>query len=163
MAVPAVIAAVAETYHFNNGFLEKTVKDLSPEEWLKRPGDNMNHVAWLVGHVAWARRQLVGRLGAPWSRPDLDIYGRGVKLAEDAAYPSPESLLDTWRASAAVLAVALEEVSEDFLAQPAPQPGPRSTDGKLSGVVNFLAIHESYHLGQASYLRSWMGHKGLMG
>ena len=32
-----------------------------------------------------------------------------------------------------------------------------------SGVVNFLAIHETYHVGQASYLRGWLRHKGLIG
>jgi len=26
-----------------------------------------------------------------------------------------------------------------------------------------MAIHETYHIGQASYLRGWLGHKGLMG
>ena len=41
--------------------------------------------------------------------------------------------------------------------------GPPSADGKISGVINFLAIHETYHVGQVSYLRSWMGHKGVMG
>ncbi len=30
-------------------------------------------------------------------------------------------------------------------------------------MVNFMAIHETYHLGQASYLRSWLGHKGMTG
>ena len=34
---------------------------------------------------------------------------------------------------------------------------------QVSGIVNFLAIHETYHVGQASYLRGWLGHKGLMG
>jgi hypothetical protein len=41
--------------------------------------------------------------------------------------------------------------------------GPPSSDGKESGIVDFLAIHETYHIGQASYLRGWLGHKGLMG
>jgi hypothetical protein len=32
-----------------------------------------------------------------------------------------------------------------------------------SGVVNFLAIHETNLVGQASYLRGWLRHKGLIG
>lgn len=162
MPVPAVIAAAAENYRFNSGVLEKTVGDLSSEEWLKRPDEKLNHIAWIVGHVAWTRSRLLERIGAAWPQPALDIFGRGIKLQEDSAYPSAESLLSAWRESATVLASALENVSEDVLAKPATQ-GPPSADGKLSGVVNFLAIHESYHLGQASYLRSWLGHKGLMG
>ena len=60
------------------------------------------------------------------------------------------------------MAAALESVSEDLLSKPATE-GPPSLDGKVSGIVSFMAIHETYHLGQASYLRSWMGHKGVMG
>lgn len=57
---------------------------------------------------------------------------------------------------------ALANASADALAQPAGQ-GPPSADGKVSGIINFLAIHETYHVGQAAYLRCWLGHKGLMG
>lgn len=162
MAVPAVIAAAAENYRFNTGFLEKSVADLSPEEWLKRPGETGNHMAWIVGHVVGTRKGLLGRLGSQWDLPWLGLFARGGKLEADAAYPSPETLLNAWRESSTMLAAALENASEDLLAQPVTQ-GPPSADGKLSGVVNFLAIHETYHIGQASYLRGWLGHKGLMG
>lgn len=162
MPVPAVIAAAAENYRFNDGFLENTVKDFSPEEWLKRPSDTMNHMAWIVGHVIWTRERLLSRLGREWPQPWLGLFARGVKLEQDAAYPSPGRLMKAWRESSQVLKDALENVSEDALAQPVTQ-GPPSADGKVSGIVKFLAIHETYHIGQASYLRSWLGHKGLMG
>jgi hypothetical protein len=71
-------------------------------------------------------------------------------------------LLSAWKDSCGVLSTTFENVAEDLLAQPAMQ-GPPSADGKVSGIVNFLAIHETYHVGQASYLRSWFGHKGIMG
>jgi uncharacterized damage-inducible protein DinB len=67
-----------------------------------------------------------------------------------------------WHESAALLTSAMDSVSEELISQPATN-GPPSADGKLSGIVNFLAIHETYHIGQASYLRSWLGHKGIMG
>ncbi len=162
MPVPAVITAAAENYRFNTGFLENTVKDLSPQEWLKRPSDHLNHITWIVGHVVWTRKMLLARLGSQWDLPWLGLFARGVKLESDAAYPAPDALLSAWRESATVLAGELERVKEEVLSQPATQ-GPPSADGKVSGIVNFLAIHETYHIGQASYLRSWMGHKGLMG
>ncbi len=71
-------------------------------------------------------------------------------------------MLSIWSETGHVMAATFENVSPDLLAQPATQ-GPPSLDGKVSGIVSFMAIHETYHLGQASYLRSWMGHKGLMG
>jgi len=48
------------------------------------------------------------------------------------------------------------------LATPVTQ-GPPSADGKLSGVVNFMAFHETYHVGQLAYVRSLLGHTGAMG
>jgi uncharacterized damage-inducible protein DinB len=162
MPVPAVIASAAENYRFNSDFLARTVEDLSPDEWLRRPDEKLNHIAWIVGHVIWARKSVLTRLGADWSQPWLSSFARGVKCNDVATFPSPETLKDNWREISAVLATALDGASEDVLSQPSTQ-GPPSADGKISGVVNFLAIHETYHLGQASYLRSWMGHKGLMG
>ncbi len=162
MPAPAVIATAAENYRFNSDFLVKTVADLSPEEWLKHPGESTNHIAWIVGHLAYCRGRTLHFIGTEWSQPVLENFGRGKKRMEDSAYPSPESLVGAWRESGHALAAALESVSDDLLAQTATQ-GPPSTDGKVSGIVNFMAIHETYHLGQASYLRSWMGHKGLMG
>ncbi len=162
MPVPTVIAAAAENYRFNSKSLENLVKDFSPEEWLRRPSVHMNHAAWIVGHMAWTRGRLLHFIGSEWLQPALDLYARGVKLQEDSAYPSPASLLDTWRESANVLTAALDNVTEEVLARPVTQ-GPPSADGKISGIVNFLAIHETYHGGQISYLRCWLGHKGLMG
>jgi uncharacterized damage-inducible protein DinB len=162
MAVPTVIATAGQNYKFNSGFLVKAVEDLSPEEWLTSPKENMNHIAWIVGHVIWTRKALLGRLGTEWDQPWLGLFARGTKLDKTTEYPSPDTLLNAWRESSSVLETALESVSEEALSQPATK-GPPSLDGKVSGIVNFLAVHETYHIGQASYLRAWLGHKGLMG
>jgi len=162
MPVPAVVATAAANYRFNSDFLVRMVQDLSPEEWLNRPNEKANHITWIVGHVTWTRKMLLGWLGTEWSQPWLDLFARGVKCEDGAAYPSPDALMDAWREVSGVLATTLDSVSEDVLSQPVTK-GPPSADGKVSGVVNFLAIHETYHVGQASYLRGWMGHKGLMG
>ncbi|MGD0095864.1 MAG: DinB family protein [Terracidiphilus sp.] len=162
MPIPAVIATAAQNYEFNSGLLTKMVDDLSPEEWLSHPDGTSNHMAWIVGHVVWTRERLLARLGTEWSRPWINLFARGAKCESSAAYPAPDELLGAWRDVSGLLAGVFNTVSEDALAQPSTQ-GPPSPDGKVSGVVNFLAIHETYHLGQASYLRSWLGHQGLMG
>jgi hypothetical protein len=161
MPVPAVIAAAAENYRFNSDFMAKMVGDLSQEEWLRRPNEKANHIAWIVGHSIWARKAVLDRLGTEWSLPWLGLFARGVKC-DDAALPSSDAFIEAWKEVSGVLAGALDSASEEILAKASTQ-GPPSADGKISGVVNFLAIHETYHIGQASYLRAWMGHKGLMG
>ena len=162
MPVPSVIVAAAENYRFNSDFLTRTVQDLSPDEWLSRPNDITNHIAWIVGHVTWARKAVLSRLDTEWSQPWLSSFARGVKCNDVATFPSPDTLMEGWREVSGVLATALDAASEDMVSRVSTK-GPPSADGKISGVINFLAIHETYHVGQASYLRSWLGHKGLMG
>jgi uncharacterized damage-inducible protein DinB len=160
--IPAIVATAAENFRFNSRSLKENVSDLSPEEWLKRPSENTNHIAWIVGHMAFCRGRVLHFMGTELTQPGLEVFGRGKKLMEDSAYPSADALLKAWSAAGHALAASFENISEDLLLQPAPV-GPPSLNGKVSGIVNFMAIHETYHLGQASYLRSWLGHKGLMG
>ena len=70
--------------------------------------------------------------------------------------------MTAWSEVGGVLKGALESATDETLSQPAAQ-GPPRADGKVSGIVNFLAFHETYHVGQAAYLRCWLGHKGVMG
>ena len=84
MPVPAAIEAAAQNYRYNDNFLVNTVKDLSDEEWHRRPNDTMNDVAWIVGHVIWARKALLSRLGTEWSQPWLSVFARGTKLGDAA-------------------------------------------------------------------------------
>jgi hypothetical protein len=160
--VPQVIAAAAENFRFNSKNLVGLVSDLTPAEWLSRPNDQSNHVAWIVGHVIWARKAVLGRLGTEWSQPWLTLFERGSKLGEAASYPSSSILIEAWDETSKLVAAAMETASGEVLSQPSKQ-GPPSADGMVSGVVNFLAMHETLHVGQLSYLRSCLGHKGMMG
>jgi uncharacterized damage-inducible protein DinB len=163
MPVPAVIACAAGEFAQNTGSLQKAVADLTPEQWLGRPGDHSNHVTWIVGHVLWARQALINRVGGSWSCPDLELFARSAKLDAAASYPAPDALLALWRDSAAALDATLSALTPEALAAPAPPPGPPSPDGKVSGFIGVLAWHETYHLGQIAYLRSWLGHSGVFG
>jgi len=163
MPVHASIAQAAEDYRFNNNFLLNTVKDLSPEEWLKRPGDSGNHITWLVGHLLWTRKRILARLGAEWSESWLDLFARGVKPDAWSEYPSPDVMMDAWSRAGSLLNGALEGVSEELLRTPVTPPVPPTADGKVSGLIRFLSWHETYHMGQICYVRCLLGHKGMMG
>jgi uncharacterized damage-inducible protein DinB len=162
MPVPSSIAVAAVSYNQNADFLKKNVAGLSDEEWISRPTGSANHLLWIVGHICWARSALLKRMGEEWSKPWFSLFVRGAKLDESAAYPTPAEAMAAWDESSARLNAAMESVSEELLAAPSTQ-GPPSADGRVSGVVNFLAYHETYHVGQASYLRSCLGYPGVMG
>jgi uncharacterized damage-inducible protein DinB len=163
MPVPAAIGHAANEFHYNNNFTTNFVKDLSHDEWFKRPEGAVNHVAWIMGHIIWARKAVISRLGADWSAPWLGLFARGEKLDDTAAYPSPDTLMAAFKDVSAALDSALENASDELVAQPAPKPGPPSADGKVSGAICFLAWHETYHVGQISLVHALLGKKSLMG
>lgn len=162
MPVPSPIAIAAVSFNQNTRFLKQNLEGLTDEEWTRKPDGRANDILWIVGHLTWARSALLKRLGQDWSKPWFSHFGRGAKPAEGVAFPTPAEAKLAWDESTAVLNAAMESVSEEALAVPSTQ-GPPSPDGKVSGVVNFLAYHETYHIGQISYLRSWLGHPGVMG
>ncbi len=162
MPVPAIIAEASVELHRNTSLLERVVDGISPEQWLSRPSDHSNHIAWIAGHMLWARQALAGRLGRTWEYPGLEVFARSAKICDSATYPAPEELVKAWRNASATLQTALEHVTAEALAAPAPT-GPPSPDGKLSGFVGVLAWHETYHLGQLAYLRGWLGYPGIFG
>ena len=156
------IAHAAVSYNQNARFLTQAVDGLGDDEWVRRPNDHANHVLWIVGHVAWARTMLLTRLEAPWTTPWMGLFGRGAKCVDGPDCPSPQTAMEAWNESCSRLNAAMEAASDQLLDTPAVN-GPPSADGKLSGIVDFLALHETYHVGQLAYLRSWLGHGGPMG
>ena len=105
---------------------------------------------------------VLARLGSEYTTPWMKLYARGAKCAESPDCPTPQETMRVWDETCSRLNAAMEAASEERLNTPATQ-GPPSADGMLSGVINFMALHETYHVGQASYVRSWLGHAGVMG
>jgi uncharacterized damage-inducible protein DinB len=162
MPVPSEIAGAAIAFRQNAEMIEKSFKDLSTEEWTKRPNDSSNSLLWVIAHVVWARSRTLAFLGIEWSRPWLDQFGRGSKAGDTAGHPTPEEVVLAWQNVGERLTSELETASQETLSAPAPPRMP-TYDGKISGLVNFLAWHETYHVGQAAYLRCWLGHEGVAG
>jgi uncharacterized damage-inducible protein DinB len=162
MPTATEISPAAITFKQNHGLLVKSWTGLTPEEWVKQPGETSNHLLWIVGHVVYCRSIILGLIGTEWTRPWLKYFGRGEKRIDPSQYPSPEEMIAAWQDVNAATVTALEQVSGDTLS--APTPGKLPTyDGKIGGTVAFLAFHETYHVGQAAYLRTWLGHDGVAG
>ena len=162
MPIPEAISTAAVSFKYNADFLKKNIAGLTDEEWTRKPEGGANDILWIVGHICWARAALLKCLGEDLSKPWFAHFGRGAKPGDAVAYPTAQDAMSAWDESVALLTAAMESASAEAMAAPATS-GPPSADGKVSGIVNFLAYHETYHIGQASYLRGWLGHPGIMG
>lgn len=140
----------------NTDIVNKALDGVEPEHWFRKPGDDSNHLTWVLGHLIVHRAQTLKWLGIDYDNTWGELFARGSERVADAEYPSPEELRQAWDRVSAELSAALKGSSEDVMTQPAPK-GPPTFDGKVSGTVAFYAFHDTYHTGQVSFLRKWLG------
>ncbi len=154
------IAYAAALFQINTGMLAKVTDGIAADEWTRRPSETTNCLLWIVGHMLWARSRCARMLGSQWEREWVKQFERGAKPGDGASYPAPEELMSAWKEVTDELHAGMESATEETLEREAHRP---SLNGKVSGMVYFLASHESYHTGQAAYVRCWLGKGGAMG
>jgi DinB superfamily len=152
----------AGMFKFNTDIVNKAIDGVDPEHWFKNPGDDSNHLMWIMGHLVIHRGQTLKVLGVDWNTEWSPLFARGADRLDDTKYPSTEEMLAAWQQVSAELATALQQSPADVLEKDAPK-GPPSFNGKVSGTVAFYAFHDTYHTGQISYLRKWLGYGKTIG
>lgn len=146
------ISAIFKT---NTDLFKKTIREVPPERWFVSPGNDSNHLMWIAGHVVVHRAKVLKLLGQEWSAPWEGLFARGAKLMDAEKYPGMEELVQAWDEVSGRLAPSLANASSEALAEPVAKG--ITLDGKISGQIAFLALHETYHVGQMAYLRKWLG------
>jgi uncharacterized damage-inducible protein DinB len=144
----------------NTDLVKKATEEIRPDEWFLRPGDVSNHLMWIAGHLVVSRGGVLKALGSEWSTPWSSLFVRGAKPAPQDQYPGVEEIRKAWIEVSDKLSASLASVPADLLAKPHDKP---TFDGKVGGYVAFLAFHETYHVGQVSYLRKWLGYGQIVG
>jgi hypothetical protein len=155
-------ANIAGMFKTNSDIVNKAIADVTPEHWFQKPGEDSNHLMWVMGHLVVHRGRALKTLGVSWNNPWSTLFDRGAERVADAEYPSIDEVRNAWIDVSAELSSALRQPRADILARPA-HAGPPSFDGKVSGIVAFFAYHEAYHVGQVSYLRKWLGYGQTVG
>jgi uncharacterized damage-inducible protein DinB len=146
----------------NTDLMTRATEAIPPEHWFQKPGNYSNHLMWVAGHLIGSRGSVLRALGAEWSTPWGSLFARGAKETAQDQYPSVEDIRKYWVEVSERLAAAVASAPADVLAKPAPKGTP-SFDGKVGGLVAFLAFHETYHVGQVSYLKKWLGYGQTVG
>jgi uncharacterized damage-inducible protein DinB len=155
-------ANIEGMFKTNTDIVRKAIEGISPEHWFQRPGDDSNHLMWVAGHLVVSRGAVLKSLGTEWAVPWSSLFTRGAKLAAPNQYPVVEEVRSAWDDVSDKLLASFPDATADVLAKPAPT-GPPSFDGKINGLVAFLAFHETYHVGQVSYLTKWLGYGQSVG
>ena len=152
------IAAIFKT---NTDLFKKTIQEVPPDRWFASPGNDSNHLMWIAGHVVVHRAKVLRILGQEWSAPWEGLFARGTKAVAPGQYPEVAEIVRAWDEVSGKLASSLAGAPEEVLAEPISKG--ITLDGKVSGQIAFLSLHESYHVGQMAYLRKWLGHGQTVG
>lgn len=153
---------IAGIFKANTDIVNKAIANVDPEHWFKNPGDDSNHLMWIMGHLVVHRAHTLRALGVTWNNKWASMFAQGTDRLADTAYPSTEEMRAAWEQVSAELANALQQPPADLLAKNTPKGLP-TFDGKLSGTVAFFAFHDAYHTGQISYVRKWLGYGKTIG
>ena len=146
----------------NTDIINMAIADVKDEDWLRQPGDNSNHLLWLLGHVVVHRGLVLKTVGADWNASWAPLFARGSERVNAAQYPSVEEMRDAWNQVSEQIKATLNGSPAEVLNKPSAEGIP-SFDKQVSGSVAFLAFHDTYHTGQISFLRKWLGYGQTIG
>jgi uncharacterized damage-inducible protein DinB len=153
---------ITSMFQVNAQAFEKAIAGIPDDRWLVQPSHNSNHLTWVAGHIVVMRAIVPRILGLSWSAPWEHLFLRGAQMVPEEQYPAPPEIQRAWREVSDTLSAALANLSAETLVRPMPKES-RSLDGKVSGSIAMLSVHETYHVGQACYLRKWLGYGRAMG
>lgn len=153
---------ISGIYRADTDIINKAIGDVKPEDWFRKPGDDSNHLMWLLGHVVVHRGLVLKALGQDWKSSWAELFRRGSERVDDTEYPSVDEMKAAWQQVSDQLKTALRESPAELLAEPSAEGLP-SFDKKVGGTVAFLGFHDAYHTGQVSFLRKWLGYGQTVG
>ena len=147
----------------NQGRLaERLMEDVTEEQMFLRPGKNMNHPAWILGHLS-IYHEALSRLiaGTPFDDPkDNTVFGFGLSsIPEDRSlYPAKNETLDKFLTGHEKVAQALLNATTEQL-NAAPSLARWSAEYETVGFMlpDLMLHHESTHIGQLSFWRRAAG------
>lgn len=158
----SLVSQSFQLYGISTALVEKALRDFSDEEALQRVEGNSNCMLWLFAHLTAVRCSLAGMLGVRKEVAWREYFGKGSKGDDFGKYPTLAEVRQVWQEITPLLIHALEAATNEQLSAAAPRDFP-IPDKTLRGAILFLAYHESYHVGQMSYLRKCLGKDGLVG
>ena len=150
------VAPLAAVFELNTDLLLNCLDGLSQAEAQRRLDGGGNSIIFLAAHLADTRHFLLGRLGHPLPNP-LSRYLADAQSIEDIGeWPALEEVRRAWLA----VSVRLSEVMGELDAETIERPGAHRfpvPDPTPLGMLAFLAQHDSYHVGQAAFIRRQLG------
>jgi len=149
-------------YRTNSLLAPKSFVDVTPADALVRPGGMGNCMLFILGHMAISRCGVAKLMESPIEKPWEKIFDRGAAPLDNSAYPPLAEVLVAWDDIGARIVTRMEALTDAELARPTSGSWPNQ-ENTVRGALTFLALHDSYHVGQLAYARRLLGKSQLVG
>jgi len=156
------IASLAFIFASNDSLAERTFQGVADTDFWKRPTAQSNPLLWILGHMVATRAQLLKILGDDVDTGWDATFARGAALQDADAYPSRAAIQEVGRDINARLYARLAAMSEADVSRPATRSFTPAVQ-TVGQQVAFLAMHDTYHVGQLAYVRKALGYPGVVG
>ena len=154
----STLKPLVEIVIFNNALFKSAFGDVSELESEKAPAPGLNSLKWTLGHVTTGRA-LISELAG--SKDALPFDGVFLASTDGKSLPTLPTIAATFEEITPALMRRLALLDAKKLSTAPSSPFPTAEKTTLAAIA-FLLQHESYHLGQTSYIRRFLGKTGLI-
>jgi hypothetical protein len=142
--------------------------DTSAADWFQMPHEGVSHIAWQVGHLAFAQYGLALKRIRGKRTDDAQLlpaefvenFGRGSAPVSDVkTYPAVEEIRHVFDRMHRQVLEEIAALPDEVLDEPILDPHPRFST--KAGSLIWCAEHELVHAGQIGLLRRLLGQQPL--
>jgi uncharacterized damage-inducible protein DinB len=155
-----VVKPLHEIFTLNTGLVNLALQDVNETEASRRFDPGTNNSLWVLGHITSIRHDILSMLGQPSQDPWQGVFKKGIDEQNGQQLPTAQVVLDEWKSVSEKLSAQLNKVTNETLQATPPSPFP-TTEQTMLAAVAFLGQHESYHVGQLSFIRRLLSEDGL--
>ncbi len=147
---------------------ESLLDGITSQDWFRQPTEGVTHVAWQVGHLAYAEYHLLmeRRRGQRPEDEELiparfrSLFQRcSLPDPDSSKYPSPEAIRHLFDEVHRHAIEELRSLPDEHLDEPTEPAHPRFKT--KFGAIQFCPLHEMLHAGQIGLLRRLLGMKPI--
>lgn len=156
-----MLTELQRSFALNLEHATRLLEGLTDQQMVAQPLPDMNHPAWIVGHLTYSLQSIGGEIGlATWLPPEWSmLFGTGsVHSTDPGRYPSKTELLERFTDARQRISDRLAQMTEGDLNQPLPDERHRDVFPTVgTALLHILTVHAATHIGQLSAWRRAMG------
>jgi uncharacterized damage-inducible protein DinB len=161
-SLQSAVQPVSKQFVLHTRLFNNVLDDIEDDQGSERLGEHVNHMQWIAGHLTNSRYGAAAMLGLHARFPYADIYIDKTNpppynraIDGHIKYPSLTEIKTSWNDLAPVFIEKISGLTNDELDAESKFMVP--TGKTVLDFLSFIASHESYHIGQLSIIRKYLG------